>query len=209
MQRTTSIDAVSSLPAPLTPAGPAGFYNQTTNPVLATTLTPDAVNSLQEEICSVIAAADITLDVTQNNQMLTAINDLIATAVATKALLSGSTSQTFSVANAATAHEAVALGQFSFTNYGGGETWSIRPDGLIEQTFPAGVAAINGTQTTTFGIPHPFPSACIDCTVCFAGGDPPSPGSVAIALYDNANVSITTFAGSSATFGCFVRCRGY
>jgi hypothetical protein len=79
MQRTTSPDAVSSLPTPLTTTNPPGYYNQTTNPVLGTTLSADAMNSLQEEICNVIAAAGISLNVFAENQLLLSINDLIDT----------------------------------------------------------------------------------------------------------------------------------
>lgn len=191
----------------LQPAGTPGFYTAGNMglSIPPTTIGQDALNILQNELDHLVITVLGSLNKTDQTQVYEAIMQLIET----RALLADSTSQNFSVANAATANEAVALGQFSFHDYGGGQSWSIRPDGLIEQAFPAGVAAINGRQTTVFGIPYPFPTTCIDATICLFGADPPSPGSVGIALVDNANVSITTFAASPATFGCFVRCRGY
>ena len=74
MQRIATANAVANLFG----AGKSGYGpgNPTTG-ASATFVSPDALNALQEEICSVIEAAGLTLDALNNAQMLAAIKWLI------------------------------------------------------------------------------------------------------------------------------------
>jgi hypothetical protein len=73
LQRITTSDAVSTLPAPVTPAASPGFFAQATNPLLQTTVSPDWVNSVQEELITVIGNAGIVPNVAVNTQLYQAL----------------------------------------------------------------------------------------------------------------------------------------
>ncbi len=78
MQRITSADNVAVLPAPIAPAASPGYFNESTNPLLQTTVSVDWCNSIQEELISILTAAGITPAVATNNQVVTAIGKLLA-----------------------------------------------------------------------------------------------------------------------------------
>jgi hypothetical protein len=82
MYRIDNATATSTLPTPLPPGPvPRGFF-QSGNPAvgqLATTVDRDWANTQQEEIANVVEAAGITLDKTNNAQLLAALQHLFVT----------------------------------------------------------------------------------------------------------------------------------
>jgi hypothetical protein len=97
-----------------------------------------------------------------------------------------------------------------FTNYwpSVNDGYTVLPNGVWDQTFQAGVYAVNGLLTTVYTIPTAFPNYILDAIICFYGNLPPLGGSVAIQPFSRSQVSITTNYTTTATFGCVVRARG-
>lgn len=77
MQRTTATGTVTSLPTPASPVTSPGYY-AASGATQQTYLSNDSMNSIQEEIVSVIASASIALNVATNNQLLAAIQAVTA-----------------------------------------------------------------------------------------------------------------------------------
>lgn len=78
MQRITDPSAATTLPA-VTSTGTPGFFANS-NPTLgveATIVTEDWANGVQEELIAVITAAGLTPSITNNAQLLTAIQNLV------------------------------------------------------------------------------------------------------------------------------------
>ena len=83
----------------------------------------------------------------------------VQTAIATRALLAGSSSQAFSVAAGVSASQAVNLGQFSST--AGANSWQMFPNLDIMQRGIVYVGDVSGAGplTGTFSLPRSFPNA--------------------------------------------------
>lgn len=73
MHRIDTTTAVPVMPAP-NPVGNPGFFAHGSPTVPYTVVSADFLNTLQEEIGNVVRDASITLDKSQNNQLLSAIN---------------------------------------------------------------------------------------------------------------------------------------
>lgn len=78
MQRPAGLNVApksGGIPAPLSPINTPGYYQQgVAGSVPFTQLTPDSMNSITEEICTIIEGAGITLQVGVYNQLQTALN---------------------------------------------------------------------------------------------------------------------------------------
>lgn len=70
--------ASGTLPPPLTPGTPGFYSSGSIGGELATIVTADAMNEIQEELVAVVAAGGLTLDKTDNTQVIQAILALIA-----------------------------------------------------------------------------------------------------------------------------------
>ena len=82
MYRIDNATATSTLPTPLAPGPVANGYFQSGNPgigLLATTVDRDWANATQEEFCTVIEAAGITLSKTDHTQLYQALQRLFVT----------------------------------------------------------------------------------------------------------------------------------
>lgn len=79
MYRVANGTQNATLPTPATPIGTPGYFaDQNDGASQATIVDPDWLNTLQEEIVNVILAASIALSPTTRNQLLAAIQALIA-----------------------------------------------------------------------------------------------------------------------------------
>jgi hypothetical protein len=79
MHRIDDPTAVPTLPAPR-PAGTPGYFtggSPGTGGFLATVVRYEFMNALQEELAAIVAAASITLDKTNNNQVLAALRAML------------------------------------------------------------------------------------------------------------------------------------
>jgi hypothetical protein len=107
MQRVANGTQSPTLPAPAAPSGTPGYFSdQNDGAAEATIVDPDWVNDIQEEICNVITAAGITLNVATRNQLLSAIQSLIATG-------SGALLTDTGLANAYVLTPAIAITEYS------------------------------------------------------------------------------------------------
>lgn len=77
MHRIDTTSAVTACPTP-SDAGTAGYFAKATdsNAAVATQMSPDWLNAVQEELCGVIEAAGLTLSKTSNAQLLAALKVL-------------------------------------------------------------------------------------------------------------------------------------
>ena len=116
----------------------------------------------------------------------------VDSAVAGRAALAGSGSQTFSVAPATDPAHAVRLGQYTYQTSGtpgtAGFTWkTTRPDGVIEI---GGIVTYSSDVQTTITFPFSgFPNECWDVLVARQGSDMLSPLGVV-----QASITTTSFA---------------
>lgn len=77
MHRIDTTSAVTTCPTPAS-AGTSGYFASATDSqaAVATQMSPDWLNAVQEEICGVIEAAGLTLSKTSNAQLLAALKVL-------------------------------------------------------------------------------------------------------------------------------------
>lgn len=90
MFRIDNATAVVVMPTPAAPGpNPNGYFTapDPMNDIPGTVLTADWCNSIQEELCSILDAASITPDKSVDNQVLSAINYLINTALSANAFV--------------------------------------------------------------------------------------------------------------------------
>ena len=79
MQRGANGTQLAAIPATAAPSGTPGYFGNTADGAPAPTrVDRDWANDVQEEICNVITAAGIALSVSTRNQLLAAIQSLIA-----------------------------------------------------------------------------------------------------------------------------------
>ena len=114
MHRIDSYGAVVTMPAANAPGTTAGFFNNAApGPGVTPTYSdPDWCQAVQEELVNIVSTAGISLVKGAYTQVLAALRLLFAA-------VAGSASQNFSVADAVSAHHAVALDQFASD----GATW--------------------------------------------------------------------------------------
>lgn len=116
MHRIDHPTAAATPPA-IEPAGDPGYFTEG-NPsgaTLATVVTADWANALQEEIANVIEGRGITLDKTQNNQLLEAIIDIVASAGTDPLLRENNLDD---LTNVPAARDALGLGTAAVANTG-------------------------------------------------------------------------------------------
>jgi hypothetical protein len=178
MQRIIDTTAAATLPAPPPLAGPAGYFSEgIPGSVAATRARGWWLNMVQEELLALLTAAGITPDTTgtEFNQVLAAINQLIAAssssgglaaeiaraeaAEATKASASGLAAE-IARAEAAEATKASATGLAAeIARAEAAEATKVpfgdlnNPGGLANQVYVAG--GTTGTATVSFTAPGP------------------------------------------------------
>jgi len=192
MQRVDHVTASPALPAPSAPGTPGYFTGG--DPLTATpptTVPPDWLNGLQEELVNVILAAGLTLDKTNNAQLLAAIIAItspgggggIVPASAAEILAGNINNKVLTPKN---------LRDAMPRDYTAG--WRQEADGWLEQ-WGQSVAVSGGTSTTTASITFPisFPVECID--VYAVPLNPPQPS-----LWNPLTVLRTAVSQTGATF---------
>jgi hypothetical protein len=178
MYRIDNATATSTLPTPLAPGPVTKGYFQSGNPgigQLATTVDRDWANATQEEFCTVIEAAGITLSKTDHTQLYQALQRLFVTRtkVTTNMTIYVSPSGSDTTGNGLTPGTAFATLQQAinvvYANYDwNGHSCTIQ---LADGTYPFSVAS--GYQAYFAGMPFGMPQFGLTLQ-----GNPTSPQNV-------------------------------
>lgn len=227
MQRVKRSTAVAAMPAP--PGGGTPGYFASPIPqggVPATIPGYEWFNSVQEELCAVIAAAGITLDITNSAQLLAALRSAgvfqtppqfdQSTKVATMAALArmGMQASGFNIASASSTLTAAAVG---------GTVQIVNSTGPVTLTLPLTSAVLPAIGRIEFVNQSAYPATIIRQGASdnlyhlngalAASGIVLMPGDVLILECESTNiwvaVSGTTELGYSAAFGASLAAAGY
>lgn len=154
---------------------------------LATALNAEFFDSVQEEICNVIESAEINLDKSSNNQLLTAI----------KAMLTA-----LSLGTAAKRNVGNGPGQIpdmSSFAVGAGNNYYRFPNGMIVQVF--GITPSTTVVDTAFTFPLKFPSGGVAVLACYNGGTTANFYSFNAVTTTGGNMRVFTGGSSTPTTG--------
>ena len=180
MYRIDNATATSTLPTPLAPGPVTKGYFQSGNPgigQLATTVDRDWANATQEEFCTVIEAAGITLSKNDHTQLYQALQKLFVTRnkVTTNMTIYVSPTGSDTTGNGLTAGTAFATIQTAinvvYTNYDwNGHLCTIQ---LADGTYP--LTAAGAYQATFNGMPFGMPQYGLTLL-----GNPANPAAVTL-----------------------------
>jgi hypothetical protein len=91
--------------------------------------------------------------------------------------------------------------------------YTVRSDGIIDQTIYASIACGSGVMSTEVTLPIAFPNECLDAVICLGGSSPPgsgTPGSICVTVNTSkTQVLATTNFSALSSLAVVIRARGY